>query len=137
MSLVSASLWQRIFTTPYAPDTSLRSFLERAQTQENAAARVTVAVLDASESAQLCGVPLAKRGLQPVYLRVVNLGTAPLRLQVVNIDPNYFTPLEAAGVNHYSLLKRLSAFGILGWFLLPVVLLILPFKLITAYRANQ
>ena len=54
------------------------------------------------------------RGLQPVFSAHGEPGSVPLRLQVVNIDPNYFTPLEAAGVNHYSLLKRLSAFGILG-----------------------
>jgi LssY C-terminus len=136
MALTGSALLRRIFTTSYSPEPTLRTFLERAQTQQSPAAEVTVAVLDAAESARLCGVPLARRGLQPVFLRVANRGTAPLRLQVVNIDPNYFTPLEAAGVNHYSLLKRLSAFGILGWFLLPFVLLLLPLKLITAYRAN-
>ena len=97
----------------------------------------TVAVLDSAESARLFGVPLARRGLQPVFLRITNRGSTPLRLQVVNIDPSYFTPLEAAGMNHYSLLKRLSALGILGWFVLPLVFLLLPFKLITAYRANR
>ena len=44
---------------------------------------------------------------------------------------------EAAGVNHFSLFKRLSAFGILAWFMLPVVVILLPFKLITASRANR
>src|SRR5262245_11783735 len=136
MVLFGSGILRRIFTTTYTPDPVLRTFLERAQSQHSSAAEVTVAVLDAAESARLCGVPLAKRGLQPVYLKVTNRDSVPLRLQVVNIDPSYFTPLEAAGVNHYSLLKRLSAFGILGWFLLPLVLLILPIKLITAYRAN-
>jgi hypothetical protein len=135
-SPLTSFLW-RVFTTTYSPEPSLRSFLERAATQQNSVAEVTVAVPDAAESARLCGVPLAKRGLQPVYVRVANRGCVPLRLHVLSIDPNYFTPLEAAGVNHYSLLKRLSAFGILGWFLLPLVLLLLPVKLITAYLANR
>ena len=136
MAFLGSSIVRRVFTTTYAPEPTLRTFMERAQTQQNATAEVTVAVLDAAESARLCGVPMAKHGLQPVFLRVVNRGSAPLRLQVVNIDPNYFTPLEAAGVSHYSLLKRLSAFGILGWFMLPFVLFLLPLKLITAYLAN-
>jgi hypothetical protein len=45
--------------------------------------------------------------------------------------------LEAAGANHFSIAKRLSAFGLVGWiFFLPLILLI-PLKLITAYRANR
>lgn len=128
---------RRILTTPYAPQRELRTFLERAQTQETPTAEVTVAVPDAKESERLFGVPLAKRGLQPIFLRITNRGDVPLRLQVLAIDPNYFTPLEAAGLNHYSILKRLSTFGVLAWFVLPIILLILPFKLITAYRANR
>ncbi len=96
-----------------------------------------MAVLDAAESTRFFGVPLARHGLQPVFVRVANRGTAPLRLQVLSIDPGYFTPLEAAAVNHFSLLKRLAVFGVLAWFVLPLVLLLLPFKLITAYRANR
>jgi hypothetical protein len=131
------AFFRNVFTTPYAPEPTLRMFLVRAQTQKGPAAEVTVAVLDSAESARLFGVPLARRGLQPVFLQITNRGSSPLRLQVLNIDPNYFTPLEAAAVNHYSLWKRLSVFGILGWFVLPVVFLLLPFKLITAYRANR
>jgi hypothetical protein len=137
MALPGTTLFRRLFTTPYAPEPTLRTFLERAQTQQRPAAEVTVAVLDAAESGRLFGVPLARRGLQPVFLRIANRGETPLRLQVVTIDPGYFSPLEAAGANHHSLLKQLSALGILGWFVLPLVFLLLPFKLITAYRANQ
>ena len=67
------------------------------QTQHDGLAEVTVAVLEARESEQLFGVPLARRGLQPVYLRIVNRGPSPLRLLLAQIDPNYYTPLEAAG----------------------------------------
>jgi hypothetical protein len=98
---------------------------------------VTVAVLDAAESDKLFGVALARRGLQPVYLRVANTSKDPLRLQLVTIDPNYYTPLEAAGVNHFSIARRLSAFGFLGWWLFLPLLLLIPFKLITAYLANR
>jgi hypothetical protein len=52
------------------------------------------------------------------------------------VDPNYYTPSEAAGLNHFSIAKRLTGFGLIGWIFLPLLLL-LPFKLITAYLANQ
>jgi len=129
--------WRRLFTTPYAPSPSVRSFLARAQTQDQPGAQVTVAVLDAEEGRTLLGVPIARHGLQPVFLRISNRGTVPLRLQLMKIDPNYFTPLEAAGLNHFSLLKRLSAFGFLAFVVLPMVLLLLPSKLFTAWRANH
>jgi len=126
----------RLLTTPYRPQPLLRTFLSRAQVQASPAAQVTVAVLDATESEQVFGVPLARRGIQPVYLRVENRGTQPLRLHLLGISPNYFTPLEAAGKNHFSITKRLSAFGFVGWLFLPLLVL-LPLKLITAQRANR
>ena len=129
-------LW-RLLTTPYSPDPSLRTFMSRAQTQENSKAQVTVAVLDAIEAARLFGVPLARRGIQPVYLKIVNRSDKLVRLQLVRIDPNYYPALEAAAANHFSILKRLSAFGLVALVLLPIFFLVLPFKLITAYLANQ
>ena len=132
----TTTLLRRLLTTPYRPQPLLRTFLSRGQVQASPAAQVTVAVLDAAESEQVFGVPLARRGIQPVYLRVENRGTAPLRLHLLGISPNYFTPLEAAGKNHFSITKRLSAFGFVGWLFLPLLVL-LPLKLITAQRANR
>jgi LssY C-terminus len=131
-------LW-RLLTTPYRPEPTLCTFASRAQTQENAKARVTVAVLDAAEAHRLFGVPLSRRGIQPVHLRIVNRSDRLMRLQLVRIDPNYFTPLEAAAANHFSIAKRLSAYGLIWLFFLPLLLLIpvIPLKLITAYRANR
>ena len=76
-------LLQRLFTVAYDPDPVHRSFLARAQSQESPLAQVTAAVLDAAESERLFGVPLARRGIQPVYLRVVNRSQTHLRLHVV------------------------------------------------------
>ena len=133
--MLRTRLW-RLITTPYYPEPALRTFTDRAQTQENTKAEVTVAVLDAAEATQLFGVPLARRGIQPVYLRIVNRSDRLVRLQLVRVDPNYYPPLEAAAANHFSIIKRLSAFGLVGWIFLPMLMLI-PFKLITAYRANR
>jgi hypothetical protein len=131
-------LW-RLLATPYHPDPALQSFVTRAQTQENANAQVTVAVLDAIEAHKLFGVSLAKRGIQPVHLKIVNRSDRLIRLLLVRIDPNYYTPLEAAAANHFSILKRLSTWGIFGWLFLPLLplLLLIPIKLVTAYRANR
>ncbi len=127
---------QRLFTTLYRPQPLNRAFLAGGQVKANDATQVTVAVLDAAESEQVFGVPMARRGLQPVHLRVENRGTAPLRLQLRSISPNYFTPLEAAAKNHFSIARRLSGFGLAAWLFLPLLLL-LPLKLITARRANR
>jgi hypothetical protein len=131
---LQARLW-RLVTTPYHPAPACDSFMPRAQTQEQPRAAVTVAVLTSSEAKTLFGVDVARRGIQPVFLRIVNRSTESLRLQMVSIDPNYFTPLEAAGVNHFSIFRRLSAFGAIGWVFLPLLALV-PLKLITAWLNN-
>lgn len=129
---------QGLFITVYAPNQGFRPFLAREQTQEiSGLCKVSVSVPSAEEAAAVFGVPLARRKIQPVHIRLENHSFVPLRLHLVGIDPEYFTPLEAAGLNHFSLLKRLSALGFLGWFLLPVVLFILPLKLLTAWLANR
>jgi len=128
-------LLERIFTVIYEPEPGLRAFLARSQTQRTPLAEVTAAVLSAEESHELFGVPLARRSIQPVFLRIVNRHHAPLRLYVLDIDPHYYTPLEAAGINHFSVLKRLSAYGVAAWYFLPLLLLA-PLKLYTAARAN-
>jgi hypothetical protein len=127
----------RIFTVPYRPEPAFRGFMDRAQRQEGPTADVMAAVLDAEESRRVFGAPLARRGIQPVFLRVVNRGPVPLRLHLLSIDPSYYTPLEAAGVNHFSLGKRLSAFGLVGLLFSFPLLLLIPFKLITARRSNR
>jgi len=50
------------------------------------------AVLDSAEATRLFGVPLARRGIQPVYLRIVNRSDKLVRLQLVRIDPKPRVP---------------------------------------------
>jgi len=128
-------LWHLV-VTPYEPAPSEAAYLERAQVQEDPRAKVTVAVPSSVESHRLFGVDLARRGIQPVFVQIENRAPEALRLQMVGIDPRYFTPLEAAAAVHFSILRRLSAFGALGWMFLPLLLLV-PFKLITAHQANR
>ncbi|MFN0017696.1 MAG: LssY C-terminal domain-containing protein [Pirellulaceae bacterium] len=131
-----ASLLRRIFTTVYSPQPEMRTFLTRGQTQETPLAQVTAAVLTAQESQRLFGVPMARRSIQPVFLRIENRHTSPLRLYLLDIDPHYYTPLEAAGINYFSVLKRLSAYGVVAWYFLPFLIL-LPLKAYTASWANR
>ncbi len=131
---VGGRLW-RLVLTPYAPDDSFTGDRDRQVSQEEPRAQVTVAVPSAAESRRLFGIDVAKRGIQPVWLRIQNRSPGSLRLQMVNLDPRYFTPLEAAGVNHFSIGRRLSAFGAMSWVFYPLLALV-PLKLVTAWFAN-
>lgn len=133
---VAAETIRRVFTTRYGPDLSERGFLSRAQTQTGELAEVTLAAPDPDESASLFGVPLARKGVQPVHLRITNRSGTPLRLQMVAIDRAYFTPVEAAAVSRFSLLKRMLAMGAMAWLILPF-LIVIPSRLVTAWRANR
>lgn len=125
-----------LFRVPYEPRPSERSFLERAETQEDNELRVTAAVLDSRESDRYFGVPLARRGIQPVWLELTNKGSATWRLRQASLDPDYYPPLEAAYVNHFRVGWRLIEFGVLAFVFIPLLVL-LPFKVIGAWRANR
>ncbi len=121
---------------PYTPCPDERSFLERAQVQREGEVEVKVAVLSSRESDRFFGVPLARRGIQPVWLEISNRTNGPLFFDRVHLDPNYFPPLEAALVNHFAIAKRLAGFGALAWLFLPLLVFI-PFKFWGARRANR
>ncbi len=59
-----------------------------------------------------------------------------VRVNLFAIDPAYYTPLEAAYVNHFSIGKRLASFGLLSWLFVPLLPLI-PFKFFGARSANR
>lgn len=121
----------------YRPRPQEQAFLERAEVQQDDELVVRVAVLDDRESERFFGVPLARRGMQPVWLRITNNSIHPYRLRLASLDPNYYPPLEAAFVNHHSIGRRLLAYGVLAWvFFLPLIVL-LPFRILAALRANR
>lgn len=135
MATILATLLKHIGVY-YTPVPDSESFVSRAQTQAQNGIDVTVSVLDAHESKRFFGVPLARRGIQPVWLRIVNSGQVPCRLHVVSVDPNYYSPHEAAAANHFSTGKRLLGFGALAWLFFPLLCLI-PLKIIGGWRANR
>jgi LssY C-terminus len=120
----------------YQPRPEERSFLGRAEVQHDQDVSVQVAVLDHWESESFFGVPLAHRGIQPVWLQITNKGSHAWRLRLASLDPNYYAPLEAAYANHFRLGRRLLGFGLLAWLFLPLIVL-LPFKLLGARSANR
>jgi hypothetical protein len=130
------SLWNlRWLGIAYTPEPEERSFLDRAEVQRQDDLAVRASVLDNRESARFFGVPLARRGMQALWLEITNDGPQPYRLRLASLDPNYYPPLEAAFVNHFRIGRRLLGFGLLAWFFLPLIIL-LPFKLLGARAAN-
>jgi hypothetical protein len=120
----------------YTPQPEEQSFLQRAEVQQDDELVVHVAVLDHRESERFFGVPLARRGIQPVWLRITNNGAQTYRLRLASLDPAYYPPLEAALMNHFHIARRLLSFGLLAWYFLPLLIL-LPFKLLGAWVANR
>jgi LssY C-terminus len=130
-------LWNiRWLGIPYTPRPDERPFLKRLEIQRDDELAVKVAVLDDKESDRYFGVPLAHRGIQPVWLEIANHGQQPFRLRLASLDLNYYPPLEAAFANHYRIGKRILSFGLLAWYFLPLAIF-LPFKLMGARSANQ
>jgi len=76
------------------------NFQQRSLSKVNGDVRVTVAVLSAEESRQLFGVNLAGKDIQPVWVRVQNADSVPYWLMSAGLDPDYFSPLEAAYAFH-------------------------------------
>jgi hypothetical protein len=126
----------RWLTVAYTPRPEEQGYLGRAQTRKQADLEVTLAVLGDRESHRFFGVRMARRGMQPLWVRVVNRSKEAHRLDLLAIDASYYTPLEAAYVNHYSLGKHLLSFGLLAWLYLPLLPL-LVFKVIGARGANR
>jgi len=75
-------------------------FMERSQSKVDGDVRVTVAVLSAEESRQLFGVNLAGQDIQPVWIRVQNADTIGYWLMSSGLDPDYYSPMEAAYAFH-------------------------------------
>jgi hypothetical protein len=131
------SLWNvRWLGVAYTPRPEEHAYLDRAVVRQDDALVVRASVLANRESERFFGVPLARRGIQPVWLEIANNGAQPYRLRLASLDPNYYPPLEAAYANHFHILRRILAFGALALFFLPLVIL-LPFKLLAARSANR
>jgi hypothetical protein len=126
----------RWLTIDYQPHPEERPFVERANTLVERGVEATVAVTSDRETERIFGVRLARHGLQAVWLEVANGTEEPLWLDRLKLDPDYYTPLEAAHLAHFAMGRRLMVFGLLGWLVLPLLPL-LPLKLLGARAANR
>jgi hypothetical protein len=135
MSKLTAGV-MRLLTVRYNPQPDERPFMSRVETRNDGDLEVSIAVPSDRESERFFGVRLAHRGMQPVWIQVDNQTRESVRPDLISIDPSYYTPLEAAYLNHFALGKRLLSFGLLAWMFLPLLPLV-PFKLIGARFANQ
>jgi LssY C-terminus len=122
---------------PFSPHPEERPFLQRAELQHDEEVEIQAAVLDNRETERFFGIPLARKGIQPVWLKIANHGVGHYRLRLASIDPNYYPPLEAAFVNHFKFSRRILEFGLLAWLLFLPLIFVLPFKILGARRANR
>ncbi len=81
----------------YAPvPINKTNFNQRSQTKTVGGLTVTVAVLSHEKSEQIFGRPLAKKGIQPVWLEIENNEKIPYFLFSRALDPTYFSASEVA-----------------------------------------
>jgi hypothetical protein len=73
-------------------------YTERLQTQTDGGVRISVSVLSDREARDVYGVPLADKGIQPVWIEIENNDDVAYWLLSPGIDPNFFPASEAADV---------------------------------------
>lgn len=91
---------------PYAIDDV--PFRERSQTKYQGNVRVTAAVPSAKESRKIFGVHIYRRGVQPIWLEIENNDKEPVWFLPMGLDPDYFSPIEAAFKNHFNYLTPIN-----------------------------
>lgn len=70
--------------------------MQRAKTQTEGSVTVTIAVPSAQEAAAVFGVPLEKREIQPVWVRIENNDDVNYVFLPADMDPGYFSAQEVA-----------------------------------------
>ena len=89
-----------LFSGCSAPPDPLENipYQERAVTQQKGNIRITAAVPSKSETKELFGADLYARRVQPIWFEIENREEEPIYFLPFGIDPNYFSPFEAAYV---------------------------------------
>lgn len=72
------------------------NYNERLITRSNGGLTVSTSVLSDTESEKVYGVPLAKKGIQPVWIEIENHDDTAYWLLSPGLDPNFFPASEAA-----------------------------------------
>ena len=84
-------------SAPYKHE-SLSNFQveQRALTQEQGPFRVRASVPSREEAEKIFGIPIYKRGIQPIWLEVTNNSPGRARFVLSSVDQDYFSPFEVA-----------------------------------------
>lgn len=96
--ILAAVLLAACATPPAPGDIHSGDYQERIATQEKADISVSAAVPSADETKAIFKQDLYKQGIQPVWLRIRNNQEEPVTFLPVGLDPEYYTPLEAANI---------------------------------------
>lgn len=78
------------------PPEGPRDYLDRMETQEGDGVAVSAVVLSDQDSRKLFGPRMARRQVQPVWIEIENQRDEELLVMHVKVDPDYFSPSEAA-----------------------------------------
>ena len=89
-------------TVSMDPDQAEKSYLDRANRQALTRDRVTVSVaaLRDDESAASFGLPMAERGVQPVWVKIENRSALPYWFMPAFMDRDFYSAREAAYLFH-------------------------------------
>lgn len=82
---------------------------ERAVIQSEGDITVSVSVPGTDEAEAIFGIPVYKRGIQPVWLEIVNHSPERLRFAPTALDPKYFSPLEVSYMHRKGFSKEARA----------------------------
>ncbi len=78
------------------PRTESTDYRARAETKVDGELRVSAVVLSPQETTESFDLPLADKGIQPVWIKIDNSGDKEFYLMLLSIDPDYFSPSEVA-----------------------------------------
>ena len=87
-------------------NTSSTSVQERAETKTRDGMSVSASVPGEDEAEAIFGIPIYKRGVQPVWIKVVNNTPDRIRFTPTGIDRNYFSPLEVSYIHRKGFSKE-------------------------------
>ena len=82
---------------------------QRAVIQTEGDVRILASVPGADEAAAIFGIPVYQRGIQPVWLEIVNNTPERLRFAPTALDPKYFSPLEVSYMHRKGFTKEARA----------------------------
>ena len=75
---------------------AVTDYQSRAITRDDGDVKISASVLSDDESLEIYGVPLAKKGIQPVWIKIENNSKGAYWFLPVGLDPNFFPASEAA-----------------------------------------